>query len=700
VLTKDDLVVSNASCTTNCLAPVAKVLNDAIGIEKGMMTTIHSYTGDQPTLDTMHKDLYRARAAAMSMIPTSTGAAKAVGLVLPELNGKLDGFAIRVPTPNVSVVDLKFIAKRETSVERNQRCHQSSCLTARSRAFSATPTRTSRSTSTTIRIPRSSTWTRPRSWTAPSCSILSWYDNEWGFSNRMGDTAVAMAKLICVLLTAAFFGIAARFLLGFTWLEGLLIGSIVASTDAAAVFFLLRTGGINIRDRVRSTLEVESGTNDPMAIFLTSALVGIMASGQDLGGAGLELLMLFVEQIGLGLVVGLAGGVLIVQIIRRVPVERGLAPIFVLALALLVFAATSVIGGSGFLAVYVAGIYAGNKKIQPKASIMRFQEGMTWLAQIVMFLVLGLLATPSQFPQIILPAIGLAVFLVFIARPLAVWACLLPFDFTQRETGFVAWVGLRGAVSILLAILPILGNLENGQLYFNTTFIVVMVSLAIQGWTIKPMARKLGLIVPPQIGAIDKLELDLPGTASHELLAYRVVAGSPVLRGERIPRWARPSLVIRDGKSMRYQYAGRLRENDQVYLFIAPGFSRLLDRLFASKLAVGENDNEFFGTFTIDPSGKGEELDTAYGPGLLGEAEKSLTIAELMEQRLGGKPHYADRVKLGRIVLIVRDTHENGLIKTVGISLEPVAPATRLPLFLNFREILQMARDFASRRKG
>jgi glyceraldehyde-3-phosphate dehydrogenase type I len=166
VLTKDDLVVSNASCTTNCLAPVANVLNDAIGIEKGLMTTIHSYTGDQPTLDTMHKDLYRARAAAMSMIPTSTGAAKAVGLVLPELNGKLDGVAIRVPTPNVSVVDLKFIAKRDDLGRRNQR-RSAQPPTARSRAFSATPTsRWSPSTSTTTRIPRSSTWTRPRSWTA------------------------------------------------------------------------------------------------------------------------------------------------------------------------------------------------------------------------------------------------------------------------------------------------------------------------------------------------------------------------------------------------------------------------------------------------------------------------------------------------------------------------------------------------------
>ena len=384
------------------------------------------------------------------------------------------------------------------------------------------------------------------------------FDSGYGTSLQSFRQAAVPALTLAtvgVLLTAVLFGVAARFLLGFTWLEGILLGSIVASTDAAAVFFLLRTGGISIRDKVRSTLEVESGTNDPMAIFLTVALVGIVASGEDLESAGIDLLVLFIKQIGLGLVMGLIGGVLIVQIIRRVPVERGLAPIFVLALALLVFAYTSAIGGSGFLAVYVAGIYSGNKKIQPNTSIKRFQDGMTWLAQIIMFLVLGLLATPSQFPEIALPAVGLAIFLVFIARPLAVWLCLLPFDLTQRETGFVAWVGLRGAVSILLAILPILGNLENGQLYFNTTFIVVMVSLAIQGWTIKPMANRLGLIIPPQIGAIDKLELDLPGTANHELLAYRVVADSPVLRGERIPRWARPSLVIRDGKSMRYQYA-------------------------------------------------------------------------------------------------------------------------------------------------
>ena len=195
-LTKDDLVVSNASCTTNCLSPVAQVLNDAIGITRGFMTTIHSYTGDQPTLDTMHRDLYRARAAALSMIPTSTGAAKAVGLVLPELKGKLDGFAIRVPTPNVSVVDLKFIAKRATSVEE---------VNAAIKAAADGPlkgilgyTEFKNVSSDFNHDPHSSVFhmDQTKVMDGTFVSILSWYDNEWGFSNRMADTAVAMGKLI------------------------------------------------------------------------------------------------------------------------------------------------------------------------------------------------------------------------------------------------------------------------------------------------------------------------------------------------------------------------------------------------------------------------------------------------------------------------------------------------------------------------
>ncbi|MBC7143826.1 MAG: type I glyceraldehyde-3-phosphate dehydrogenase [Thioclava marina] len=195
-LTKDDMIVSNASCTTNCLSPVAKVLNDAIGISKGFMTTIHSYTGDQPTLDTMHSDMYRARAAALSMIPTSTGAAKAVGLVLPELNGKLDGVAIRVPTPNVSVVDLVFEAAKDTSVEE---------VNAAIRAAADGPmkgilgyTDKPNVSSDFNHDPHSSVFhmDQTKVMDGRMVRILSWYDNEWGFSNRMADTAVAMGKLI------------------------------------------------------------------------------------------------------------------------------------------------------------------------------------------------------------------------------------------------------------------------------------------------------------------------------------------------------------------------------------------------------------------------------------------------------------------------------------------------------------------------
>ncbi len=195
-LTAEDTVVSNASCTTNCLSPVAYVLNKAIGIEKGFMTTIHSYTGDQPTLDTMHKDLYRARAAAMSMIPTSTGAAKAVGLVLPELNGKLDGVAIRVPTPNVSVVDLTFIASRETSAEEINKAIREAADGELNGILGYTD-------ESLVSIdfnhdPRSSVFhmDQTKVMEGTMCRILTWYDNEWGFSNRMSDTAVAMGKLV------------------------------------------------------------------------------------------------------------------------------------------------------------------------------------------------------------------------------------------------------------------------------------------------------------------------------------------------------------------------------------------------------------------------------------------------------------------------------------------------------------------------
>lgn len=503
-----------------------------------------------------------------------------------------------------------------------------------------------------------------------------------------------------VVLTTLVMGVICYLVSDLGWLESFLLGACVASTDAAAVFFLLRAGNLSIRDRVRSTLEVESSANDPIAIFLTLTLVQAIAFGAqpDAEMLVLDIVLGFLVQMVVGLTAGLAGGYLIVRLVQRLQLESGLVPIFIIALSLMLFAATGSIGGSGFLAVYVAGLVAGNSRMRGASGVKRFQDGLSWLAQIIMFLVLGLFATPSQFAGIILPALACGLGLIFIARPIAVALCLLPFRFTRPETAFLSWVGLRGAVSILLALTPIIEDLDSGTTIFNMAFIIVLVSLLVQGWTIGPLARRLGLVLPPRIGPLDKVELELPGSAHHELLAYRVVAGSPVARGERIPRWARPSLVVRDGRSMSYQYAGRLVADDYVYIFVPDRYPRLLDRLFASKVAVEQDDADFFGDFEVDPARPATDLDKAYGLGLP-ESEGALSIAELIVGRLGGRAEYGDRVLIGPIDLIVRDVDDDGKVSAVGLSLEHTGAAPRVPVFLSFGEIWDRLRS-RSRRPG
>ena len=305
---------------------------------------------------------------------------------------------------------------------------------------------------------------------------------------------------IGVALTTLIFGAAAFYLTNLSWLESFLLGAAVASTDAAAVFFLLRAGNLSLRERVRSTLEIESGTNDPIAIFLTITLVEVISIGAvpDTKVLLLDIVIGFVEHMGLGAIAGVLGGMAIVRLVDRLNLDSGLLPIFVLTVSLLIFAGAGAIGGSGFLAVYLAGLIAGNLQIRATNTLKRFQDGMSWLAQIIMFLVLGLFATPSEFIPVLVPAILLGLFLAFFARPVAVSFCLLPFRMPRAETAFISWVGLRGAVSILLALTPLIGGLENGRLIFNIAFIVVLVSLVVQGWTVGPLARRLGLIVPAE----------------------------------------------------------------------------------------------------------------------------------------------------------------------------------------------------------
>ncbi|MBB5754651.1 potassium/proton antiporter [Prosthecomicrobium pneumaticum] len=528
---------------------------------------------------------------------------------------------------------------------------------------------------------------------------------ESGFETRWQTLKIALGPSLLlatlgVLVTAGLVGLGAHLLFDWSWLASLLLGTIVASTDAAAVFFLLRVGGISLRDRVRSTLEVESGSNDPMAIFLTIALVGIAGAGAARGEeqAILSLMRSLVTQIGFGGLLGLLGGVVIARIAKAVEFEPALQPIVVLAFALVLFAATNMVGGSGFLAVYCAGLVCGNTRIRHALAVRRFQRGMSWLAQIAMFLTLGLLAAPSDFPAVLLPAIALALVLMLLARPLAVWLCLLPFGFSRHETAFIAWVGLRGAVSILLAIVPLIGGVPEGRAIFNVAFVVVLVSLIVQGWTIGRVARFLGLVVPSRQGLVERIELELPGRGDHEVVAYRVHPDSAVGRGGRIPRWARPSLVLRDGRSLRFETAGRLQDGDQVYIVTATDHIRLLDHLFA-RPAETAGDAALFGDFGLSAQARMGELGDAYGFEVP-EAVRGQTVADVIRETLDGDIEEGDRVACGPVDLIVRRVDEDRDVAEVGLALERSGPRPRLPLFQNRREIAAWLRTRRAARKA
>lgn len=524
-----------------------------------------------------------------------------------------------------------------------------------------------------------------------------------GFATRLSTlrTAAAPAGILAtlgVLLTAGLTAAAAVPLFGFSWLEALLLGAILAPTDAAAVFFLLRVGGILIRDRVRSTLEVESASNDPVAIFLTLSLVTFLSAGSEGGDLTLVLITEFLLQVGVGSIVGIAGGFVIVQVLKRTDFEAALYPIIVLAMALVIFAVAALDHGSGFLAVFLAGIIAGNSKMRHAVSLRRFQEGTTWLAQIAMFLTLGLLATPSQFLSVVGAALLISTFLILVARPIAVWLCLLPFGFSRPETAFLSWVGLRGATSILLAILPIAFGLPNGEAIFNVTFLVVLVSLLVQGWTIGPVARFLKLIVPPRHGAVDRIELELPGTADHEILVYVVHPESPVAKGQRIPRWARPSLIIRDGRALRPHRFGRPQAGDRIYVITTAPYVTLLDQLFAGAEPEAV-EPDLYGEFAIDPETRLADMATAY-PIVVPPGDDNLTVEELLRRELAGDIEPGDRVPLGEVDIVVRRVNDDHEIEEIGVAMEHAKIAEpRIPIFQSPREIADLVRWMVPGRK-
>lgn len=464
-------------------------------------------------------------------------------------------------------------------------------------------------------------------------------------------TLASVGVLLTAVVTAAF----CHWLLGFSPADGFLIGSIVASTDAAAVFALLGGSALALNERVSAALEIESGTNDPMAIFLTLATIAYLQSPETFGiGAALRMLA---WQMIAGAAFGLAGGWLLMRALNRLRLGDAMYPLLALFGGLTIFGITAIVGGSGFLAIYLAGIYLGNRSLRSAASIRRFHDGIAWMAQIGMFVILGLLASPRQLLEVAVPGLLASAALLLIARPVAVFLCLAPFRFPWREQLYIAWVGLRGSVPIVLATFPWIAGLEDAQLFFNIAFFIVLVSLLVQGTTVAPVARLLGLEVPQRAARVHRVEIDLPGQHGYEVVSYRIPPDSALIglrhKDLPIPDVSRVISIARNGRLLRYRDWGELRAHDYVSLLAAQHQLDALDRVFESmREPSAPSTRLYFGDFTVQGDASLAALCETYGLPVPAHAEDK-TIAQWLTQHLP-HPVIGDRLRIGEVQLVVK----------------------------------------------
>lgn len=504
-------------------------------------------------------------------------------------------------------------------------------------------------------------------------------------SLRVAGRPALVLATVGVLVTALLCAGCAMWLLGLDFVQGLLVGSIVASTDAAAVFFLLHLHGLRLKERVSAILEVESGLNDPMAIFLTILCVQLLEAGaSDLTWAAADDFAIeFLIQIAGGAAFGLVGGWLLLQIINRLEIASGLYPIFALAFAMTVFGIAQSVHASGFMAIYLVGLILGNRRHRATQLINRFHDGLAWLSQIMMFLMLGLLVTPHQMVPHLLPALAFAIFLIVVARPAAVVLCLLPFRYEWREIAFISWVGLRGAVPIYLGTIPVLAGVAGAQMFFAVAFVVVLTSLVVQGWTVSAAARRLGLERPPRPAAPLRADLDLPGRSGRDMAAYTVQPFSMATRRrlERLPLPDGVSIVsiIRDGVLQDVKAIQRLAPGDYVLIMAPSEEMELLDRFFAarSQRSARSRPDEMLGEFVLDGEanlGAVADLYEFRVPRNL----RAFTVGEFLGRGLLKSPQPGRRLHIGAVEFIVRAV-ESGVVTRVGLDIEPPPSARRWP---------------------
>ncbi|WP_017430393.1 potassium/proton antiporter [Vreelandella jeotgali] len=484
---------------------------------------------------------------------------------------------------------------------------------------------------------------------------------------RVGFKPALLLATLGVPVTGAIVGAIAMLVFNLTLIQGLLVGAIVGSTDAAAVFSMLKGQGVNLNERVGATLEIESGTNDPMAIFLTLMLVEMLAG--DIGGIS-ETLLFFVSQFGIGLAVGVGGGWLSAKLLRWLDLAPGLYSMLALALGFSVFGLTSVLGGSGFLAIYLAGLMIGNQPGRHLSSILPVHDGLAWLSQIGLFLVLGLLVTPSQLWNVALPASGVALALIFVARPIAVFAIIKPFfKFRTREVLFIAWVGLRGAVPIVLAIFPLIGGVENASLYFNVAFAVVLMSLLIQGGSLAWVARRLKVEVPDGTTPNRRGALGILPENDFEMFIYDVenqdLEGVPI-RLLRFPSGSLISALFRKRAMLHPKGNTRLKLGDVLCVIGRAEDVVALNRLFNGNARL-KQERAFFGAFTLEGSALMQDIAEAYGL-TLSSSTPGMTLSRFMALRLGGNPVVGDDVDWHGIQWVVSEMDGNRITR-VGLRL-------------------------------
>ncbi|CAM4067418.1 potassium/proton antiporter [Psychrobacter arenosus] len=490
-----------------------------------------------------------------------------------------------------------------------------------------------------------------------------------------------------VIATVFILGIFVTWLLDVDWRVGLLMAAIVGSTDAAAVFSLLRNGGVKLNDRVQATLELESGANDPLAILLVTGLIALNVDPK--GQTILGFLGLLAQQLGFGLIMGILAGYVLSRMLPKVRLADGMYAILIMSAGLAVFAATNMIGGSGFLAVYLTGVLIGNRKVRATEHVLRVMDSFAWLSQAVLFVVLGLLVTPSNVIKLWPYSVAIAAFMIFVARPIAVFTSVKPFGFKDREAAFISWVGLRGAVPITLAILPVMAMVDDAFMLFDIAFGVVVLSLVLQGTTISFMADLFKVRIPMNQDPKEQREIWVSDKASITLYEFEVKAGafatgrhpkviSRRISSEDIDVFA----LVRNQRIMVIDANTQLKFGDSVWYAMRGNYARDIAQIFNDTNFDLRAIEDFYGDWMVSPSVKLVDLPffsedmpvNLVVDGVTKSADADSeniwqqTVAEYINANLESAPVAGDTVAINdEWLLVIKDIDGKGVLRTIGL---------------------------------